>query len=283
MLGLDLHMHSHFSDGELSPQQLFALARQKQLHTIAITDHDNIEAYLNAEQSAKEHAIRLISGVEISSFWQRPSTKKSHSVHIVALDLQDFAPMQQLLLQQQHARAKRAREICEKLQGLFRHDFLTAVQSKVDGYDERITRSHIAEVMVEKNIVKRQQQAFDLYLKEGKKAYVPFLGVEMAQAVACIHQCGGFAVLAHPTKYQLSATNLRYMVDLFKKSGGDAMELPPPQDNPATRLFIDRLIAQHQLKVSVGSDFHGVHKPWLSLGKVAMPTVEQVGIWQDFR
>lgn len=283
MLGLDLHMHSHFSDGELSPQQLFALAQQKQLHTIAITDHDNIEAYLNAEQSAKAYAIRLISGVEISSFWQRPSTKKSYGVHIVALDLQHFEPMQQLLAQQQHARAERARLICEKLQQLFKADFLTAVRELVDGHDERITRSHIAQMMVAKNIVKKQQQAFDLYLKEGKKAYVPFLGVEMAQAVTCIHQCGGFAVLAHPTKYHLSATNLRYMVELFKKVGGDAMELPPPQDNPATRLFIDRLIEQHELKVSIGSDFHGSHMPWLSLGKVAQPHDHQIGIWQDFR
>ncbi|MFB2538559.1 MULTISPECIES: PHP domain-containing protein [unclassified Acinetobacter] len=282
MLGIDLHMHSHFSDGELSPQQLVAMAQQRNITMMALTDHDSIDGNVIAENYAQQAGIRFIDGVEISAVWSRPSTKKSHSVHIVALNMQNLAPMQQLLAQQQQLRGERARLICEKLQKIIVHDILPDVRALVDGHDDRITRSHIAKVLLDKKIVSRQQQAFDQYLKEGKRAYVPFMGVTMADAIDIIHQSNGFAVLAHPTKYDLSATNIRYMVELFAQNGGDAIELPPAQENPNTRKMIDDLIAKYQLKVSVGSDFHGSHMQWLSMGNVAKLKDGQVGIWHSF-
>lgn len=283
MSGVDLHMHSFFSDGELSPVELVECAKVQGLHTIAITDHDNIDAYPFAQQIAQQHQIRLIQGVEISSYWQRKTTQKSYTMHIVALDMQHIEPMNQLLAQQKQQRATRALLICEKLQQILKTDFLPDVRLMVDGHDERITRSHIAKVLVKRNVVTRMQQAFDRFLKEGKRAYVPFMGVEMSDAIKIIHTCQGFAVLAHPTKYDLSATNVRQMIEQFAQAGGDAIELPPEREPPATRQMIDRLITDYDLKISIGSDFHGQHMSWLKLGHVPRVNENQTGIWHDFQ
>ena len=128
----------------------------------------------------------------------------------------------------------------------------------------------------------RPQQAFDKYIKEGKKAYVKFDGLSLEDTVQVIHESGGFAVLAHPTKYDLSATNIRYLIEIFAKFGGDAVELPPAVDPSSTRLMVDRMIAEHRLKVSIGSDFHGDHMPWIRLGNVPSLKPGQVGIWESF-
>lgn len=282
MIGVDLHTHSHFSDGELSPLDLLTLAKEKQIHTFALTDHDTMDGNLWAQEVAQSFEIKFIHGVEISSQWSRPSTKKTYSVHIVALNMQNMAPMHALLENQKKHRAERALLICEKLQKITGHDLLPDIRVLVDGHDDRITRSHIAKIMLKRGLVTRMQQAFDQYIKEGKRAYVPFIGVSMQEAIEIIHQCQGFAVLAHPTKYDLSATNVRYMTELFASLGGDAVELPPQTEAASTRQMIDRMVKEHDLAVSIGSDFHGSHMPWLHLGKVPLLKEGQQGIWEKF-
>lgn len=283
MLGVDLHTHSNISDGTLSPEQLVHAAHEKGIHTLALTDHDTMDGLALAAQIANGYDMKLISGVEISSQWSRPATKKSYSVHIVALNMQQPEPLLAVLQQQKQIRAERAEQICRLLTPLIGQDIYADVLSKVDGEADRITRTHIAKTLVEKGIVSRVQQAFDKYIKEGKKAYVKFDGLGLEETIQAIHASGGFAVLAHPTRYDLSATNVRYLIELFAQAGGDAVELPPQIDPPATRQMVDRMIAEQGLKVSVGSDFHGENMPWIQLGRVPVIKAGQVGIWEQFQ
>ncbi|EPF70120.1 PHP domain-containing protein [Acinetobacter rudis] len=282
MIGVDLHTHSNISDGRLSPEMLVDAALAKGIHTLALTDHDSMDGVARAQLAAQNQAIEIVPGVEISSQWSRPSTKKSYAVHIVALNMQAPEPLEQLLLEQKRVRAARAEEICQRLTTCIQKDIYADVLAKVEQMPERITRSHIAQTLLEQGVVKRLQQAFDLYLKQGKKAYVPFVGPSMAETIEIIHQSQGYAVLAHPTRYDLSATNIRFMLELFAQCGGDAAELPQRSEPAGTRQMMDCLIAQNQLKVSIGSDFHGEHMPWLPLGNVPAVKDDQVGIWQNF-
>ena len=282
MLGVDLHTHSNISDGTLSPEQLVHAAHEKGIHTLALTDHDTMDGLAMAAQIAHGYDMQLISGVEISSQWSRPATKKSYSVHIVALNMQQPEPLLAVLEQQKLIRAERAVQICSLLTPLIGQDIYADVLAKVDGEADRITRTHIAKTLVEKGIVSRVQQAFDKYIKEGKKAYVKFDGLGLEETIQAIHASRGFAVLAHPTRYDLSATNVRYLIELFAQSGGDAVELPPQIDPPATRQMVDRMIAEYGLKVSVGSDFHGENMPWIKLGHIPVVKAGQVGIWESF-
>ena len=283
MQGIDLHTHSNISDGTLTPALLVEAAIEKGIHTLALTDHDSMDGLIQAEQFAKNQPIQIISGVEISSQWPRPATKKSYGVHIVALNIQNPEPLQRLLTAQKKIRAERAKEICELLIPLIHQDIYADVVAKVDGEPDRITRTHIAKTLVEKGIVQRAQQAFDKYIKEGKKAYVKFDGLGLAETIQVIHESQGFAVLAHPTRYDLSATNIRYLIELFAQHGGDAIELPPAIETASTRQMVDRMIAEHALKVSVGSDFHGDNMPWIKLGNIPHVKEGQIGIWESFR
>ncbi|MGE8653339.1 MAG: PHP domain-containing protein [Acinetobacter gandensis] len=282
MQGVDLHTHSNISDGTLSPAELVRAASQIGIHTLALTDHDTMDGLILAEQTATECQIQIISGVEISSQWSRPATKKSYGVHIVALNMRNPEPLQDLLRQQKLIRAERARQICDLLIPLIGQDIYQDVIAKVDNEPDRVTRTHIAKTLVEKDYVSRPQQAFDKYIKEGKKAYVKFEGPSLADTIAVIHQSGGYAVLAHPTRYDLSATNIRYLIEIFALAGGDAVELPPAIEPLSTRQMVDRMIAEHQLKVSVGSDFHGDNMPWIKLGNIPRVKEGQVGIWESF-
>lgn len=283
MHGVDLHTHSNISDGTFSPQQLVEAAVEKLVHTLALTDHDTMDGLALAEEAAKNHEIKIISGVEISSQWSRPATKKNYGVHIVALNMQNLEPLQKALQQQKIIRAERSKQICDLLIPLIGQDIYADVLAKVDHIPDRVTRTHIAKTLVEKGIVTRPQQAFDKYIKEGKKAYVKFDGLSLEDTIQVIHASGGFAVLAHPTKYDLSATNIRYLIEIFARFGGDAVELPPAIEPSSTRQMVDRMIAEHGLKVSIGSDFHGDHMPWIKLGNVPSLKPGQVGIWESFR
>ncbi len=282
MEGIDLHTHSNISDGTLSPEQLVHAAIEKGIHTLALTDHDTMDGLVLAQKAAENNALKIISGVEISSQWSRPSTKKSYGVHVVALNMQNPAPLNKLLEQQKIIRAERAKQICDLLTPLIGEDIYLDVIAKVDSIPDRITRTHIAKTLVEKGYVSRPQQAFDKYIKEGKKAYVKFDGLGLQETIEVIHQSGGFAVLAHPTRYDLSATNIRYLIEIFSKFGGDAVELPPAVEPASTRQMVDRMIEEYDLKVSVGSDFHGENMPWIRLGNIPRLKDWQVGIWESF-
>ena len=282
MQGVDLHTHSNISDGTLSPELLVHAALEKGIHTLALTDHDSMDGLILAENIAKNHPIQIISGVEISSQWSRPSTNKSYGVHIVALNIQNPEPLQRLFEQQKKIRAERSKQICDLLIPLIQMDIYPDVIAQVDGEADRVTRTHIAKSLVAKGVVSRPQQAFDKYIKEGKKAYVKFDGLGLEETIKVIHESKGYAVLAHPTRYDLSATNVRYLIELFAQHGGDAIELPPAIEPLSTRQMVDRMIEQFNLKVSVGSDFHGDNMPWIKLGSIPKVKEGQVGIWESF-
>ena len=287
MFGVDLHTHTYISDGTLSPEQLVQAALDLKIYTLALTDHDTMDGLSRAQTYAQDYAqdqdIQIISGVEISSQWSRPNTQKSYGVHIVALNMQNQAPMQTMLEQQKKVRAERAQAICALLEKCISFDIYPEVLAQVDGQPDRVTRTHIAKALVEKKIVSRPQQAFDRFLKEGKKAFVKFDGLGLKETIEVIHASGGFAVLAHPTRYDLSATNIRYLIELFAELGGDAVELPPNIEPASTRQMVDKMIEQLGLAVSIGSDFHGDNMPWIKLGNIPRVKEGQVGIWERFR
>lgn len=283
MFGVDLHTHTHISDGTFSPEQLVQAAVDLKIHMLAVTDHDTMDGLSSARKYAQDHDIQIISGVEISSQWSRPNTKNSYGVHIVALNMQDETPIQAMLENQKKVRAERAKVICDLLEKCIDFDIYPDVIAKVDGQADRVTRTHIAKTLVEKNIVSRPQQAFDRFLKEGKKAFVKFEGLGLKDTIDVIHASQGFAVLAHPTRYDLSATNIRYLIELFAEAGGDAVELPPSIEPASTRQMVDRMIQQFDLAVSIGSDFHGENMPWIKLGNTPRVKEGQNGIWDRFQ
>ncbi|WP_066801396.1 PHP domain-containing protein [Moraxella oblonga] len=294
---IDLHSHSTCSDGTLSPQDLVSLAKDVGVEMFALTDHDTVAGIKLAHQRAKELGVRLINGVEIScehtlsgGYGKNQHTHKI--IHVVALDFNDVSKMSQVLGSVQDSRERRGQAIVEKLSELLTKlldmdkqrlcdDVWQAVLVKAGGNPKAVGRAHIAQVMYERGWVRTVQEAFDKYLADNKPAYVAIDTPSMAQTIQTIHECGGMAVLAHPTRYGLSATRVRKLIADFAMLGGQAVELPNGEPI-STRAMIDRCVAQHGLMVSVGSDFHGANMPWRKLGQVTTPKAEQVGVWERF-
>ena len=193
---IDLHTHSTYSDGTFTPEALVEYAIEHGITTLALTDHDTIEGVFELEDYAKNKNIRVIRGVELSINWC------NKVIHVVCLNIDIHnSALLALLKSQQSIRKKRAfliAELLEKSIGL-KNGYEKALKFATGGL---IARPHFAKVLVEEGICKDMKAAFERYLKRGKCAYVKTSWVGLHDAIECIIQSGGCAVLAHPTKYK---------------------------------------------------------------------------------
>ncbi|MDO4450207.1 MAG: PHP domain-containing protein [Moraxella sp.] len=295
---IDLHSHSTCSDGTLSPQELVSLAKEMGIEVFALTDHDTVAGVDLARQTADMLGIRLIHGVEISCEHALSGGygKNQHAhkiIHVVALNFCDRNKMSEALKAVQDSRESRGRLMVQKLSEILvqtlevdarnlQEQIWRLVLTKAGDNPKAVGRAHIAQVMYECGWVRTVQDAFDKYLADNKPAYAPIETLSIAQTIELIKACGGVAVLAHPTRYGLSATRVRKLIADFAMLGGQAVELPAVSEPTSIRAMIDRCVAQHGLMVSVGSDFHGSSMPWRKLGQVAVPKEGQVGVWERF-
>ena len=287
---IDLHCHSTCSDGTYAPTEVVQRAHAAGVDVLALTDHDTLAGIDEARATATACEMTLINGVEIScehtlsgGYGKNKSTNKI--IHVLGLDFTDFDKMHETLQHLQDSRATRGQRIAEKLSALLdiEYDELwQAILAKAGGNSQAVGRAHIGQVLFERGDVKTVQKAFDKYLADNKPAYVAIEALTMQHGIELIHACGGKAVLAHPTRYQLSATRVRKLIEEFAQLGGDACELPANSEPVSTRRMVDRSIAEHQLVTSIGSDFHGSNMPWRRIGDVPTLTLEQQGIWQSF-
>lgn len=262
---IDLHCHTHCSDGSLSPQTLIDRAVNYQIDVLAITDHDTVEGFNIAQDYIVEKNIplKLVSGIEISTSWQ------GFEIHIVGLNIDVNNPaLQQLIVNQQRSREQRAITIGEKLAKCGFENAYDDAKALAD--NGTITRAHFAKVLFQQGHVATMQKAFDQYLgKKGRntqKAYVKPQWCSIEDAVQAIHEAGGSAVMAHPIRYDLSSKWLRRLIIHFKESNGDGLEVVLPQMNPQQRQTMLNYCLEYNLYASTGSDFHHPNK-WSDLGR----------------
>ena len=271
----DLHCHSTASDGALSPSALVYRAHQQGVSVLALTDHDTTMGLSQARSCAADLGIHLINGIELSASWQ------NKCLHIIGLGIDpDYEPLATATAQLRTSRLERAVKIAEKLEKKRITGALAGVQ-KAAG-DGMITRSHFANFLLSQFHVSTQQEAFDRYLGKGKSAYVSTTWAEMALAIQWITQSGGVAVLAHPLRYQLTASWMKRLLAAFKDAGGQGIEVITGRTNPDEIKLLANYASSFGLAGSVGSDFHNPVNPWLELGRLA-PLPETVQpVWELF-
>jgi len=258
----DLHCHSTASDGALSPAAVVERARQQGVTALALTDHDTTAGLDEAQQAAEAAGIRLISGIELSTSWQ------GKCLHIVGLGIDPgYTPLAEATHRLRHTRLERAEQIALKLEKKRIPGALDAVK-KMAG-DSMITRTHFADFLLSQGHVLSQQEAFDRYLAKGKAAYVATPWAEMSVAVDWITQAGGVAVLAHPLRYQLTASWLRRLLAAFKDAGGQAVEIVTGRYNAEEIGNMADYARRFGLAGSAGSDFHTPTNQYVELGRLA--------------
>ncbi|SHK41124.1 hypothetical protein SAMN05216369_1911 [Marinobacter antarcticus] len=276
LLCIDLHCHSTASDGALTPTELVTRAAEQKVTHLALTDHDTVKGLAEAQAAAKTNDVVLISGIELSCLW------RSHTIHIVGLDFDiDNADFREALERQNRNRWARAAMIAERLSKLAIPDLLERATTEAGGGVPG--RPHFARVMVESGIVKNAAQAFKRYLGAGKTGDVKAYWPELQEVVQWINSAGGLAVLAHPRKYQLTATKLRELTADFRRADGQAIEVSTSGQSSGDLGFLTELCVREKLLASQGSDFHFPGAPWCELGRIMKMPDGLEPVWHHFR
>lgn len=247
----DLHIHTFFSDGSLSPEDVVEKALQGRLDLIAITDHDTFSGYKGVVE-VSANAITVLPGIEFSTFLE------NQEIHILGFfpsgvpdRVEAFAKDGCL------ERIERIKECLRNFEKLgIRIDFFE-LKRLVKG--DVITRNHIANLLVDRGIVSSFNRAFSKYLNY-ENGIVPPLPIHSKRAIETIHQGGGKAVLAHP-ELSLFDTQVKNLVSM----GLDGVEVYGRREEGIYTYYFERVAEDFRLFKTGGSDFHG-HERNFSLG-----------------
>ncbi len=258
---IDLHTHSHYSDGALSPDALAAGAALREVAVLALTDHDTVAGCDAARSACAARSIRFVPGVELSCDW------RGREVHIVGLEVDPTeSGLRQHCDQMQERRRRRIERIAAKLDaaGLPGTDLARSALAASSP-----TRSHIAQALCAGGIAADPQAAFDRWLARGRPAHVAAEWEPLADVVRRIRAAGGIPVLAHPHRYRVSNGQLRELTGEFKQAGGIGIEVSLAGMGPGDRDRAASLARRFELAGSFGSDFHQPDLPWRPLGRFA--------------
>jgi len=253
-MSLDLHTHSTFSDGTLSPTMLVKLAKVKGLAGIAITDHDTVEGTSEALEAGRIAGIEVVPGIEMSVVFGE--------VHLHLLGYyvdQDDTALLAGLKEIQAARNWRNGRIVEKLIALGTEISLAEVEQKSPC--GQTGRPHIAQVLVDKGVVASIDQAFSRFLGRGASAYVPRKIFDAADGIALICGAGGIPVLAHPVTIDNSLRKIPLLVDRLVALGLQGIEVYYPAHSRKNQKQLSALAERYGLVVTGGSDYHGDIRP----------------------
>lgn len=275
MSSIDLHAHSLYSDGTLSPTELVKRAHENNVKVLALTDHDITDGLEEANRVARELGIKLVAGVEISVTWAR------QTIHIVGLNIDtENTELQAGLARIREQRVVRARRMAEKLE---KAGFLNVFESvtKLAG-TEAATRTHFARFLLGHGHVDTMQKAFKLWLGKKGKAFVGGDWVTLEEAVGWICRSGGQAVIAHPVRYNMTRTKMGVLVDEFKQNGGIGIEVSTSSQATHERKQVVDVANRYGLLCSVGSDFHSPGNPRVELGRNLDLPRDANPIWQDW-
>lgn len=285
---VDLHSHTNCSDGFLSPAELLVYAAERDIQLLAITDHDNVDAYkqlcgsydllhnkafINIQLETNK-SLYVLAGVEISCSWTK------HNIHVVGLgmDITNSA-FSDFIIKQKQIRYDRVSIIAEQLKtmGITGTDALIAELD--DKTIESFGRKHFADFLVATKQAKDMKQAFANFLSDKLLTQIQSLWPSIDSAVKIITDAGGIAVLAHPAKYKLSRYKIGLLIDDFVDAGGESIELVSAMQNQSITDFLMEKCQTEDLLISAGSDFHQPNLGWSDVGKFTYLPTQGTKIW----
>lgn len=255
----DLHLHTFFSDGTFTPEELVERASKLGFAAIALTDHDTVEGCARAAAACAAAQMEFITGTELTA------EHEDTEVHILAYFVD---PQNQTLLTRiaefQTVRQSRIHEMVAALNKLGLP--LKAASVFALANCKSPGRPHVARALVKENLVSSLDVAFERYLKKGRPAWVPKTKMSALEGVELIHQAGGLAVMAHPG---LNRTD-EIIPDLVK-AGLDGIECFHTKHSTAMAERYLMIAEKHHLLVTGGSDRHGFSKVKPLIGTVKLP------------
>ncbi len=247
---IDLHIHTTASDGRLSPEEIVAIAEEKEMTAVAITDHDSISGNEDALAAAEGLHVEVVPGVELSVNY-----KDTH-FHLLGYYIdQNNSDMLEAIDRVQTARANRNPQIIERLQQIGMDITMDEVTEEAGG--GQIGRPHMAAVLLRKGYIREFQQAFDKYLATGQPAYVDKYRLPAQESIQLILAAGGIPVIAHPGLLdQFLLNDISGFLDQMKDAGARGVEVFYPRHTKPFTAKVRKLAAEKGLVETGGTDFH---------------------------
>lgn len=269
-MAVDLHTHSHVSDGSETPTAVIEYAAGAGLSSVALTDHDVLDGLGEATAAGERLGLEVIPGVELSLDWSEmtPDAELRGGMHLVVLWIDDVAgPLQDTLADLRSGRDDRNHTILERLARLGLEVPMEEVAARAG--TGSVGRPHIAGVMVDRGYVPDIATAFEQYLGNGGPAYVGRRRLTPAEALDLAHRSGGVPILAHPYTlgFEDDDAGLERMLARLRGMGLVGVESHHSGTEPERRRVVRRMAARLGLLPSGGSDFHGTYKPGIVVGR----------------
>jgi predicted metal-dependent phosphoesterase TrpH len=278
---IDLHAHTIYSDGGLTPIALVMRAKEIGLKSLAVTDHDNLSAIEVATIKGAELGVEIIPGIELTAY-----VDETLDLHILGyfIDKKNRHLNERLEFYKKQREAK-SKKVIENLNKLgYKIDF-NEVKKLAKG---TIAQPHLAYIIVNKkeNTEKLTEEFGEIpttgdfirdYLAVGGKAYEMREAASPEEAINLIHEAGGVAVLAHPCWNLAAKVGSKLIfddqwVERLVKLGLDGIEVYAHRDNrddtEKAVAHYEKVADKYKLIKTGGSDFHGFGSAGKDLGFV---------------
>lgn len=256
---VDMHVHTYFSDGLLSPTQVVISAKEAGLKGVGITDHDTLDGIEEAQHAGKRWGIEIIPGIELSSQYN------NMDIHILGYYCDYTNPkFVDYIKKFQIERYNRAEKMVKKLNQQGINITIEDVENEARG--KSIGRPHLAAALLEKGYVNSYQEAFHRFIGYRSKAYVEKFKIEPEAAIRLISEVNGASFLAHPSLGLNVNTIFKFI-----KAGLDGIEIIHPKISDKQTRRLQDLVNNYNLLVCGGSDCHGGQGGKISIGKYRIP------------
>ncbi len=255
----DLHVHSVYSDGTLTPEALLQLAQQRGVRAIALCDHNTADGLPEFTEKAKHYAVEAVAGTEFSTDYG------GAELHMLALFIR---PAFYEAVSTKAAEMMRRKDACNAVlvARLKEHGFLLDYDTiKAGTPNGLVNRAVIAAEMVRHGYVPSVQAAFREWLSEKRGLYDPPQRLDVFDVIRFIKSIGAVAVLAHPF-LNLDEVGLRAFLAQAVPAGLDAMEVSYPRFDAEQTALAAKIAEEFGILPSGGSDFHGANKPDIQIG-----------------
>ena len=252
----DLHTHSCFSDGTLTPAQLIKLAEETGLAAVALCDHNTVAGLPEFVEAAQGSAVEAVPGIEFSTEY------RGTELHILGLFLREkhYGAVNALLSEAMERKKQSNMALVEKLaeQGLPVH--YEAIEAEAGG---TVNRAVIGAYLLRHGFCNSMEEAFDRWLNLERGLYVPPKRPDAFEVIRFIKSIGAVAVLAHPF---LNLAELQLREFLEQAKGLDGIEVYYSKFSREQIALLEQIASEYGLVCSGGSDFHGSNKPKLRMG-----------------
>jgi predicted metal-dependent phosphoesterase TrpH len=255
----DLHLHTTFSDGTYSPEELAAEAKRFGLVAVALTDHDTVEGCPRMRAACDAARIEFVPATELTA------EIDGIELHMLGYFIDIESPtLLQRMTEFQEGRHERIREIVARLRKmqvpLEEEDVFELANCRSPG------RPHVARALIQRKVCNSLDEAFERFLKKNRPAWVPKEKISAVDAVKLIHAAGGLAVVAHP-----GLARTEEALPSLIEAGIDGIECFHTKHSPSASEYYVGLTEQHDLLVTGGSDCHGMNKGKPLIGSIKLP------------